>query len=41
MARGLSYVMATVVPGSIKIGKTGKSQFVSRMKYLEKTATPI
>ncbi len=36
MAKGISYVMATVVPGLIKIGKTRKSQFVSRMKYLEK-----
>lgn len=36
MAKGISYVMATVVPDLIKIGKTRKSQFVSRMKYLEK-----
>jgi hypothetical protein len=36
MAKGIIYVMATVVPGLIKIGKTRKSQFVSRMKYLEK-----
>lgn len=36
MARGILYVMSTVVEGLIKIGKTGKSQFETRMNHLEK-----
>ncbi len=35
MARGIVYVMTTVVPGLIKIGKTGTSQFENRMYNLE------
>lgn len=35
MARGIIYLMTTVVPGLIKIGKTGTDQFEKRMKYLE------
>lgn len=35
MARGILYVMETVVPGLIKIGKTGSSNFESRMYNLE------
>lgn len=36
MARGILYVMSTAVPGLIKIGKTGSTQFEKRMNYLEK-----
>ena len=35
MARGIIYVMTTVVPGLIKIGKTGSGNFENRMYYLE------
>lgn len=35
MAKGIIYVMTTVVPGLIKIGKTGTSNFESRMYQLE------
>lgn len=35
MARGIIYVMTTVVPGLIKIGKTGIDNFESRMYQLE------
>lgn len=35
MARGIIYVMTTVVPGLVKIGKTGTSNFEERMHYLE------
>lgn len=35
MARGILYVMETVVPGLIKIGKTGTNNFESRMYTLE------
>lgn len=36
MAQGIIYVMSTVVPGLIKIGKTGKNNFESRMYSLER-----
>ena len=36
MARGIIYVMTTVVPGLIKIGKTGLNNFDSRMSTLER-----
>ena len=36
MAKGIIYVMTTVVPGLIKIGKTGTSNFESRMYQLER-----
>lgn len=36
MAKGIIYVMTTVVPGLIKIGKTGSSNFESRMYQLER-----
>ena len=36
MAKGIIYVMTTVVPGLIKIGKTGKENFESRMYNLER-----
>jgi hypothetical protein len=36
MARGIIYVMTTVVPGLVKIGKTGVSNFESRMYQLER-----
>ena len=36
MAKGIIYVMSTVVPGLIKIGKTGKEKFDSRMYSLER-----
>ena len=36
MARGIIYMMTTVVPGLIKIGKTGKENFESRMYNLER-----
>lgn len=35
MAKGILYVMTTVVPGLIKIGKTGSSNFEQRMQILE------
>ena len=36
MARGIIYMMTSVVPGLIKIGKTGKENFESRMYNLER-----
>ena len=36
MARGIIYVMSTVVPGLVKIGKTGLENFESRMYTLER-----
>lgn len=36
MARGIIYVMTTVVLGLIKIGKTGSENFESRMYHLER-----
>ncbi|MGI6743663.1 MAG: DUF4357 domain-containing protein [Eubacteriales bacterium] len=36
MAKGIIYVMTSVVPGLIKIGKTGSNNFDSRMIQLEK-----
>ncbi len=36
MAKGIIYVMTTVVPGLIKIGKTGTGKFESRMYHLER-----
>ncbi len=36
MAKGVIYVMTTVVPGLIKLGKTGRDNFESRMYHLER-----
>lgn len=36
MAKGIIYVMTTVVPGLVKIGKTGLNNFEQRMYNLEK-----
>ena len=36
MAKGIIYVMETVVPGLVKIGKTGSSNFEGRMYSLER-----
>jgi len=36
MAKGIIYVMTTVVPGLIKIGKTGSDNYESRMYQLER-----
>ena len=36
MAKGIIYVMTTVVPGLIKIGKTGSDNFEKRMYQLER-----
>lgn len=36
MARGILYVMTTVVPGLVKIGKTGTTNYDSRMYNLER-----
>ena len=36
MSRGIIYVMETVVPGLVKIGKTGTDNFDSRMYNLER-----
>ena len=36
MAKGVIYVMTTVVPGLIKIGKTGTDNFEKRMYQLER-----
>ena len=35
MARGIIYCMSTIVPGLVKIGKTGKDNFEQRMYNLE------
>lgn len=35
MAKGIIYIMTTVVPGLIKIGKTGSENYKSRMYNLE------
>lgn len=35
MAKGIIYIMTTVVDGLIKIGKTGSENFEQRMSYLE------
>ena len=35
MSKGVIYVMTTVVPGLLKIGKTGTENFKSRMYQLE------
>ena len=35
MAKGIIYLMTTVVSGLIKIGKTGNDQFENRMRFLE------
>lgn len=35
MARGIIYIMTTVVPGLVKIGKTGSNNFDQRMYNLE------
>ena len=36
VSRGIIYVMTTVVPGLVKIGKTGSSNFEQRMYSLER-----
>ncbi len=36
MAKGIIYVMSTIVPGLVKIGKTGLNNFESRMYSLER-----
>lgn len=36
MAKGIIYVMTTVVPGLVKIGKTGTENYESRMYQLER-----
>ena len=36
MAKGIIYVMSTIVPGLVKIGKTGTENFESRMYQLER-----
>ena len=36
MSKGIIYVMTTVVPGLIKLGKTGSDNFDSRMYHLER-----
>lgn len=36
VSKGIIYVMTTVVPGLIKIGKTGSDNFESRMYHLER-----
>lgn len=35
MDKGIIYLMTTVVPGLIKIGKTSSEQFENRMRFLE------
>lgn len=35
MAKGIIYLMTTVVSGLVKIGKTGNEQFENRMRFLE------
>ncbi len=41
MAKGIIYLMSTVVPGLIKIGKIRIDQFENRMSFLEKMDMPI
>lgn len=36
MSRGIIYIMTTIVPGLIKIGKTGSSNFKNRMDTLKR-----
>lgn len=36
MTKGIIYAMTTVVPGLIKIGKTGCNNFEQRMYHLER-----
>ena len=36
MAKGIIYCMTTIVPGLVKIGKTGKDNFENRMYNLER-----
>lgn len=36
MSKGIIYIMTSVLPGLIKIGKTGSDQFEKRMDFLEK-----
>ncbi|MCM1269814.1 MAG: hypothetical protein NC247_04190 [Ruminococcus flavefaciens] len=36
MSRGIIYIMETVVPGLIKIGKTASENFEQRMYHLER-----
>ncbi|MGI6258405.1 MAG: DUF4357 domain-containing protein [Anaerolineaceae bacterium] len=36
MAKGIIYLMTTVVPGLIKLGKTGSDNFEARMYHLER-----
>ena len=36
MTKGIIYVMTTVVPGLVKIGKTGSGNFEQRMYHLER-----
>lgn len=36
MARGIIYCMTTIVPGLVKLGKTGKDNFEQRMYNLER-----
>ena len=36
MSKGILYVMSTAVPGLIKIGRTGSSNFEVRMNHLER-----
>ncbi|MDY6065331.1 MAG: DUF4357 domain-containing protein [Finegoldia sp.] len=36
MAKGIIYLMTTIVPGLVKIGKTGTDNFESRMNILER-----
>lgn len=35
MAKGIIYLMETIVPGLVKIGKTGSNNFEQRMYTLE------
>ena len=36
MAKGIIYCMTTIVPGLVKIGKTGRENFEQRMYNLER-----
>lgn len=36
MAKGIIYCMTTIVPGLVKIGKTGTENFEQRMYNLER-----
>ena len=41
MAKGIIYCMTTIVPGLVKIGKTGSENFEQRMYNLDRKSTRL